>query len=168
MYNVKRQIYLYLDKTQKSYLCSFLRSFVKQKYSLSTDDIYDSFVEEQEYYLNINNSRFEFLKDVLDRADFEQETKMFIKACKVYYEQKEYQKPLVEKKKLLEKEKRKFLQNLKMSKESPTKKQIYYYEKLCKRYNIEKKDVEILSKLDLKNEIAGILDEYSRNCTDID
>ena len=32
------------------------------------------------------------------------------------------------------------LQEVKMSKEEPTKKQLYYYDKLCKRYNIIKKD----------------------------
>ena len=33
-----------------------------------------------------------------------------------------------------------------MSKESPTKKQLYYCDKLCKRYSIDKKkDVEELS-----------------------
>ena len=46
-----------------------------------------------------------------------------------------------------------------MSKEAPTKKQLYYYDKLCKIYNIEKKDVEELSKLDLRNEIERILNE---------
>ena len=48
-----------------------------------------------------------------------------------------------------------------MSKEKPTNKQLYYYDKLCKRYSIEKKDVEDLSKLDLRNEIERILNEYS-------
>ena len=53
------------------------------------------------------------------------------------------------------------LQEVKMSKEEPTKKQIYYYDKLCKRYNIEKKDVENLSKLDIRDEIERILNENS-------
>ena len=47
-----------------------------------------------------------------------------------------------------------------MSKEAPTKKQLYYYESLCKKYNIEKKDVTTLSKLDLKKMISEILDEH--------
>ena len=59
-----------------------------------------------------------------------------------------------------EKKKRKFLQEVKMSKEEPTKKQLYYYDKLCKRYNLEKKTGE-LSKLDLKNEIERIINEHS-------
>ena len=57
--------------------------------------------------------------------------------------------------------KNKFLQEVKMSKEKPTKKQIYYYDKLCKRYSLEKKDVENLSKLDLRDEIERIINEYS-------
>ena len=161
MYNIKQQIYSYFDKTQKSHLCSFLRSFVKQKFKLSVDAIFSEFVEEQDYYLKVKNSRFEYVKDVLFSDEFEKETKKYIRACKVYYENKELQKPLREKQKEFEREKRKFLQKVKMSKEVPTKKQIYYYEKLCKRYNIEKKDVELLSKLDMKNEIEAILNEHS-------
>lgn len=167
MYNVKQQIYLYFDKTQKSHLCSFLRSFVKQNVHLSVDEIFDEFVEDQDYYLKINSSRFEFLADCLFEDEFARETKLFISACKKYYENKEAQRPYIEKQKQFEKEKRKFLQEIKMSKEMPTKKQLYYYEKLCKRYNIEMKEIEGLSKLDLKNEIASILDEYSGNCRDI-
>ena len=167
MYNVKQQIYLYFDKTQKSHLCSFLRSFVKQNMHLSVDEIFDEFVEDQDYYLKINSSRFEFLADCLFEDEFSRETKLFISACKKYYENKEAQRPYIEKQKQFEKEKRKFLQEIKMSKEMPTKKQLYYYEKLCKRYNIEMKEIEGLSKLDLKNEIASILDECSGNCRDI-
>jgi hypothetical protein len=121
----------------------------------------DYFNEEQDYYLKVKNSRFEYIQDVLFSDEFEKETKRYIKACKVYYENKELQKPLREKQKEFEREKRKFLQKVKMSKEVPTKKQIYYYEKLCKSYNIEKKDVERLSKLDMKNEIEAILNEHS-------
>ena len=47
-----------------------------------------------------------------------------------------------------------------MGKEPPTKKQLYYYEKLCKKYNIEKK--ELSSKLEARNEIDKILTEYSQ------
>ena len=167
MYNIKQQIYSYFDKTQKSHLCSFLRSFVKQKFELLVDEIFDEFVEEQDYYLKVNSSRFEFLQEYLYEDVFVRETKLFISACKKYYENKEAQRPYIEKQKQFEKEKRKFLQEVKMSKEKPTSKQIYYYDKLCKRYNIEKKDVNDLSKLDIKNEIASILDEYSGNCRNI-
>ena len=55
-----------------------------------------------------------------------------------------------------------------MSKEKPTKKQLYYYDKLCKRYSIEKKDVEELSKLDMRNEIESILNEHKIDYTNDD
>ena len=48
-----------------------------------------------------------------------------------------------------------------MSKEPPTQKQIYYYEKLCKKYSLEQKDAKILSKLDLRNEIERIINEHT-------
>ena len=54
-----------------------------------------------------------------------------------------------------------------MSKDKPTKKQLYYYDKLCKRYNIDKKEIENLSKLDLRNEIERILNEYSKDDREI-
>ena len=53
-----------------------------------------------------------------------------------------------------------------MSKETPTKKQLYYYDRLCKKYNIEKK--ELTSKLEARNEIESILNEYSRDFENID
>lgn len=55
-----------------------------------------------------------------------------------------------------------------MSKEEPTKKQLYYYDRLCKKYSIEKKDVKELSKLDLRNEIERILDEHSDDYKNVD
>ncbi len=55
-----------------------------------------------------------------------------------------------------------------MSKEAPTKKQLYYYDKLCKKYSIEKKDTEKLSKLDLRDEIERILDEHSNDYKNVD
>lgn len=144
-------------------VCTFLRSFVKQNLELSVDEIYSEFAEDQEYYLKINSSRFPFLADYLADDAFVQETKEYIKACKKYYEYKKSQAPLVEKQKEFDKKKRKFLQEVKMSKEPPTKKQLYYYERLCKKYNIEMKKVDELSKLDMRNEIERILDEHSGN-----
>ena len=45
---------------------------------------------------------------------------------------------------------------------------IYYYDKLCKKYCINKQDVGELSKLDLKNEIERILDEHSDDYKNVD
>ena len=92
---------------------------------------------------------------------FREDTILYLKECKKYYDYKKSQAPLIAKQKEFEKQKRKFLQDVKMSKEAPTKKQLYYYDRLCKKYNIEKLDVEELSRLDLKREIGKIIDEHS-------
>ena len=169
MYATKQRIYNYFDKTQKSMICTFLRLFSKNaKEGLTVDEIYDSFSQEQEYYLKVGASRFPFLADYLYDETFISETKEYIKACVKYYDYKKAQAPLIAKQKEFEKKKRKFLQEVKMSKEKPTKKQLYYYERLCKKYNIEQKDVSELSKLDMRNEIERIIDEHSGNSIGID
>ena len=168
MYQTKSRIYQCFDKTQKSGICNYLRALVKQNLDLTCSDILDKFIEDEKYYLELNSSRFPFLSEVIDSDNFVKDTLDYINACKKYYGYKESQRPLIEKQKEFEKKKRKFLQEVKMSKEEPTKKQLYYYDKLCKRYDIEKKDVENLSKLDLRDEIERILNEYSRNNEEID
>ena len=168
MYQIKNRIYLNFDKTQKSGLCNYLRALVKQNLNLSLSEILDKFIEDEKYYLELNASRFPFLADLIDDAKFLKDTEEYLKECIKYYEYKEKQRPIIEAQKEFEKKKRKFLQEVKMSKEAPTKKQLYYYDKLCKRYSIEKKDVEELSKLDLRDEIERILNEYSDVSENID
>ena len=159
MYEVKKQIYLDFTKNQKASLCTFLRALVKKTPEQSIEEILNNFLDDERYYLEINASRFEFLKDFLDNEKFLQDTKLYLKECRKYYDYKKKQEPIIQANKEFEKKKRKFLQEVKMSKEAPTKKQLYYYEKLCKKYNIEKK--ELSSKLEAKNEIDKILTEYS-------
>jgi hypothetical protein len=167
MYVVKQRIYLYFDKTQKSIICTFLRSFVKQNLELSENDILEKFLDDEKYYLQLGASRFSFLESYVENDEFLEETLLYIRACKKYYEYKKSQAPLIAKQKEYDKQKRKFLQEVKMSREKPTKKQLYYYERLCKKYSIEKKNTDELSKLDLRNEIGEIIDEHSRNSVDI-
>ena len=147
-----------MTKNQKSALCGFLRALVKKSPELSVQDILDKFLEDERYYLEINASRFEFLADVIDDDQFLNDTKLFLKECRKYYDYKKKQEPIIQAQKEFEKKKRKFLQEVKMSKEQPTKKQLYYYEKLCKRYGIEKK--ELASKLEARDEIDKILSEH--------
>lgn len=147
-----------MTKNQKSALCGFLRALVKKSPELSVQDILDKFLEDERYYLEINASRFEFLADVIDDDQFLNDTKLFLKECRKYYDYKKKQEPIIQAQKEFEKKKRKFLQEVKMSKEQPTKKQLYYYEKLCKRYGIEKK--ELTSKLEARDEIDKILSEH--------
>lgn len=159
MYEVKKQIYLDFTKNQKASLCTFLRALVKKTPEQTIEEILNNFLDDERYYLEINASRFEFLKDFLDDDKFLQDTRLFLNECRKYYDYKKKQEPIIQANKEFEKKKRKFLQEVKMSKEAPTKKQLYYYERLCKKYNIEKK--ELSSKLEAKNEIDKILTEYS-------
>lgn len=168
MYEIKNRIYLDFDKTQKSGVCNYLRALVKQNTDLSENEILNKFVEDETYYLQMNASRFPFLADYIDDSTFLKDTADYIKECKRYYEYKEKQRPIIEAQKEFEKKKRKYLQEVKMSKENPTKKQLYYYERLCKKYSIEKKNTDELSKLDLRNEIERILNEHSDDYKNID
>ena len=168
MYQIKNRIYPDFDKTQKSGVCNFLRALVKQNLSLTCSEIMNKFLEDEKYYLELNAYRFPFLADYINEKSFLKDTEDYIKECIKYYEYKEKQRPIIEANKEFEKKKRKFLQEVKMSKEAPTKKQLYYYDRLCKKYSIEKKDVEELSKLDLRNEIESILNEHSDDYKNVD
>ena len=46
-----------------------------------------------------------------------------------------------------------------MSKLKPTKKQLFYYEKIAKAHNVPLKDTSNASRLELRNWIMEILDE---------
>ena len=147
-----------MTKTQKSALCNFLRALVKKSPQMSVEDIYDKFVEDERYYLEINNPHFEFLEDYLDSDKFMEESILYLKECRKYYDYKKKKEPIIQAQKEFEKKKREFLKEVKMSKEAPTKKQLYYYDRLCKKYNIEKK--ELTSKLEARDEIDKILNEH--------
>ena len=160
MYEIKKQIYLDLTKTQKSALCNFLRALVKKSPDLSVDNIMEKFLDDEKYYLEINNSRFEFLKDLLDNSQFLEDTRKYLFECRKYYDYKKSQEPILQAQKEFEKKKRAFLREVKMSKEAPTKKQLYYYDRLCKKYNLEKK--ELTSKLEARDEIDKIISEHAQ------
>ncbi len=159
MYQIKNQIYLDMTKTQKSALCNFLRALVKKLPEMSIEDIFDKFIEDEQYYFEINNPHFEFLEDYLEDEKFASDTMLYLKECRKYYDYKKMQEPIIQAQKEFEKKKRVFLREVKMSKDEPTKKQLYYYERLCKKYNIEKK--ELTSKLAARDEIDRILKENS-------
>ena len=161
MYEIKKQIYLDLTKNQKSALCNYLRALVKKSPESSADDIIEKFLEDEKYYLEINASRFEFLAEKLYDNQFLADTELYIKECIKYYDYKKKQEPIIQAQKEFEKKKRKFLQEVKMGKEPPTKKQLYYYDKLCKKYNLEKK--ELNSKLEARDEIDKIIKEHEKD-----
>ena len=135
MYDIKKQIYQDLTKNQKSALCNFLRALVKKSPQLNVNEILDKFIEDERYYIEINSSRFEFLTDIMEDSQFLKDTELYLKECRKYYDYKKKQEPIIQANKEFEKKKRKFLQEVKMGKEAPTKKQLYY----CARNTILKK-----------------------------
>lgn len=158
MYEIKRKIFLELSKTQKSALCNYIRALVKNYLSFSAEDLLSKFIEDETYYLQIDSSRFEFLREIIDNEKFIYDVKLFINECKKYYDYKKSQEPLRQAQKEFEKKKRKFLQEVKMSKELPTKKQISYYNSLCKRCGKDAQCIEELSKKDLRDLISELVD----------
>lgn len=162
MYYLKNTLFLELTKNQKASLFSFLKSFVKKHNEKSCDEILDLFIEDEEYYYAQNNPHFEWIIQEFEKESFLKELKILINENKKQLNLKEAQKPFLEKQKALAKEQRKRANEFKMAKEKPTKKQIYYYEKLCKKYNLEQKDTENVSRLEMKNRISEILANEQR------
>jgi len=160
MYEVKKSIFLNLSKNQKSSLCNYLKAFVKKNFELSEEDIFQKFYDDEKYYLEIGSSRFEFLGNLLDDDEFTNDAQKYIHECRIYFENKIKQEPIMRAQKAYEKKKREFLKQVKMQHEKPTKKQLYYYDALCKKYGIEKEDTENMSKFDIKEKISGIIDEH--------
>ena len=158
MFYIKQNLFLYLTPRQKSQLLSFLKSFVKKRSNLSVEDILDKFIEEENYYSEINNPHFEFILDYLEDEDFMREFKIFAKSVFEEMKYKETQKPIIEAQKAKAKEFRKKAQDFKMSKMKPTKKQLYYYEKVARAHGIAMKDVSNASRLDLRDWIMEIID----------
>lgn len=164
MFYIKQNLFLYLTPRQKSQLLSFLKSFVKKHSNLCVEDILDKFIEEENYYFEINNPHFEFIIEYLENEDFIREFKLFAKAVFEEMKYKELQKPIIEAQKAKAKEFRKKAQDFKMSKMKPTKKQLYYYEKVAKAHGITMNDTTNASRLDLRNWIMEIIDPKEEGC----
>ena len=134
-----------------------LKSYAK-KFELNSEELAYKFLEDEKYYLDIENPHFEFVKDYLEDDLFFKELKKFFDFCTYEKHQKELMEPYLDKQKQISKEMRKKAQEFKMSKLKPTKKQLLYYEKITKAHNTPKKDVENASRLDLRNWIMEILE----------
>ena len=144
----------------------FLKSFVKKHKEKNVEEILDLFIEDEQYYYEVKNPHFEWIIELFESEKFIKELKTLIQENLKQLEIKETQKPFIEKQKQFAKEQRKKASEFKMSKEPPTKKQIYYYDKLCKQYKIEKENTDNLSRLDLKNMIGKILEDAQGNEVD--
>ena len=167
MYEVKKRVYASLSKNQKSALCNYLKAFVKKMPDFSVEDLWDKFYDDEKYYLEMNSSRFEFLCDIIDDEDFYNDTLIFLRECKKYFDYKKSQEPYLQAQKAFEKQKREFLKEVKMKNEKPTKKQLYYYDALCKKYGVEKENTEELSRFDLKERISRIIYEHTTDYKNI-
>ena len=158
MQNIKNIIFLYLTPRQKSQLLGTLKSYSKKFSSLSTEELAYKFLEDEKYYLDIENPHFEFVKDYFDDDIFLKDLKKFFDYCAWEKRQKELLEPYLDKQKEQAKILRKKAQEYKMSKMKPTKKQLLYYEKITKAHNIPKKDTRNASRLDLRNWIMEIIE----------
>ena len=159
MYNIKNSIFSNLTKNQKASLLRFLRSFTKNNQTLGEERILYEFLEEEEYYYKIEQPHLHFVVENIEDEEFLRDLKKYIAFVLEEIEYKKAQKPIIEKHKELLKEKRKQAQEFKMKREKPTLKQLKYYTSLCKNHNIEMKDTQNASRLDLKNWISEILDK---------
>lgn len=157
MQNIKNSLFLYLTPRQKSQLLGTLKAYSK-KFELSVEELAYKFLEDEKYYYDMNNPHFEFVMDYFNDDKFFKELKKFFEYCAWEKRQKELLEPYLDKQKEIAKKLRKQAQEFKMSKLKPTKKQLLYYEKITKAHNIEKKDVQNASRLDLRNWIMEILD----------
>lgn len=169
METIKSRVFNYLSGSQKSELCHYISKFVKKHFGKGTEEIADLFIEEEQYYLDIDSSRHPWIVDYLDDEGFYKDLRLYIKDNQKKYEMKEKQKPFVEKAKAIQKEMRNQAREWKMSKEPPTKAQVSYYKALCKRFGIKPDlDIEQASKLDLMKAISIILkNEHSQEKTEI-
>ena len=158
MQNIKSTLFLYLTARQKTQLLGTLKAYFKKFNSLSNEEIAFKFVEDEKYYIDINNPHFEFVKDYLEDDNFLHDLKKFFDYCSWENKQKEQMQPYIDKQKEFAREQRKRAQEWKMSKLKPTKKQLLYYEKITRAHGIEKKDTQNASRLDLRNWIMEILD----------
>jgi hypothetical protein len=154
-------LFNYFSKQQKSALCHSIKSYVKK--NIDKDNLVDLYLEDEEYYIELDSSRVYFIKEYLEDTQFLKDLNSYFYECQKYYEYQKKLEPYKQQQKEFAKEQRKKARDFKRSKEPPTKKQISYYKALCQKYNIELKDLTNLSKLDLINLISGIKNEYQRN-----
>ena len=159
MQNIKACVFLYLTPRQKSQLLGTLKSYFKKFPQLNNSDIIDKFLEDEKYYLDIENPHFEFMKDYLNDDNFYRDLEKYFNFLSYEKKQMELLEPYKQKQKELLKEQRKRAHEFKMSKLKPTKKQLYYYEKISKAHNITMKDTVNASRLDVRNWIMEILEE---------
>lgn len=155
---MKENIFETLTKNQQSALKRTLRLYVKKFLNKSDDEIANEFINDEVYYKDMNNPHFIWILPLLEKEIFFCDLKNLIFSQRKYVEQSNLRKEIYQKQKVFfDNQKQKILEQ-KMKREKPTKKQLYYYQKLCEKYKISPKNVENLSKFDLKNMISKLLE----------
>jgi hypothetical protein len=164
MFSLKSKIFNYLTTHQKSEFCKHIQLFTKKRFNLSAQEITDNLIDEENYYLEVGQSRIKWIEDYINDDKFITDTCKFVSESKYKFEQKVKMAPLIEKQKEYAKVQRKKNQEYKMSKDQPTSKQLYYFKQLCKKNTINDNiiNIEFASKLDIKNAINELLQEKSK------
>ena len=111
MQNIKSFIFTYLTQRQKSQLLGTLKAYHKKFENLSVIDLADKFLEDERYYLEINNPHFEFVKDYFEDDQFYRNLKKFFEYLNWEKEQKKMFQPLIDKQKEFAKIQRKKIQD---------------------------------------------------------
>ena len=156
MYNTKKIIFTDLSKNQKSDFLSFVKLYVKNFQECDVESIYYNLLDELEYFRELGQGKFDFID--LSSDQHLSEIKKYIKACKKHFDYKVAMRPVYEEQKRIQKEIRHKILEEKQKKEPPTKKQISYYKSLCKKKGIEPKNIEELSKYDIKMAISSLVE----------
>lgn len=161
MQSVKKELFNYLTKAQKSDFCHYVASYVKKHYQKQAVEILNSLIEDEKHYLLIESSRFPWLEEFLDSEELGKDLELYIKECRKKCEYAEKQRPYYEKQKAFAREQRRLAQERKMSRLPPTRAQLAFYERLCKKYKPENViDTKTASRLDLKRAIETVLGNY--------
>lgn len=148
---------------QKVSLLSYLRIFTRKNSICSVEELFNKFVEEQQYLLEIKQPKFEWIYDYIEEPCFSRYIKKVIKDNLLKIEYKEKNKEYIERNKKFLKEAALRARNWRQSKEKPTKKQVLYYKSLCSKFKIKEEEIYNKSKMDLKNMISEILEKGSKN-----
>lgn len=156
MYSIKKVIFTELSKNQKADFLSFIKLYVKNFQECDEESIYYNLLDELEYFKEVGQGRFEFID--LSSDKYLSDIRKYIKACKKHFDYKRTMRPVYEEQKRIQKEIRHKILEEKQKKEPPTKKQISYYKSLCKKNGIEAKNIEELSKYDIKIEISALVE----------
>ena len=146
-----------LTKNQKSSFFLYIKVFTKKYSEYSVDNIWNKFTEEQNYLHDINHEKFVWINNFGNNEEFEKSVKFIINTEKQKIFIREKNKIYYNQHKDSIKAWKNKIKQWRQSKEKPTKKQIAYYNALCKKSGIKKADnLSCLSKLDLVNMITEL------------